>query len=160
MVYQTPYPRHIGSPTHGISNPLSMVFWTLINSILIPTHRILNPLSMVYRTRLSMVYRIEPPPHSSLTPLLNQTLYPWYFDLPTHGILTPYSWYIVYIEPPTHSILSPLPMASWRSTHGISESLSMVFWPSTQSISNTLFMVYWTPYAWYFDPSTYCISDH
>ena len=39
--------------------------------------------------------------------MVYQTSYPWYIDLPTHGILTPCLWYI---EPPTHGILTPLTM--------------------------------------------------
>jgi hypothetical protein len=76
---------------------------------------------MVYRPRypwhfyaLSMEYR--PSTHGILT-----HLYPWYFEPPNHGILTPihdistpHSWYIEspypwYIDHVTHEILTPYP---------------------------------------------------
>ena len=64
MVYRTLYPWYFDLPTHGISNPLPMVFRP-------PIHGILTPIPMVF-----------------------WPLYPWYFDPPTHGISTPYPWYI------------------------------------------------------------------
>ena len=72
----------------------------------------------------------------------------------THGILTPYPWYI---DPPTHGILTPLSMVYRPLTHGISTPLSMVFWPPypwnidppTHGISN--------PYTWVFDLSAYLL---
>jgi hypothetical protein len=97
--------------------------------------------------------------------------YPWYFDLPTHGILSPYTWYVDpptmvcwpplymvyctpyplyltsypwYFNPPTHGILNPLPMVFWPPIHGILTP------PSTHCIL--------TPYPWYFDPPTHGIS--
>ena len=62
-----------------------------------------NPLPMVYR-----------PP------------YPWYIDTlrhPTHGISTPYSWYI---DPPAHGISTPLPMVYQSLSYGIMNSSLLV----------------------------------
>ena len=75
--------------------------------------------------------------------------YPWYFDPPIHGILTPlpmlywppYPWYI---DNPTHGILNPLPMEYWTP-------YLWYFDPPIHGISTPLPMVYWTPYPWYID---------
>jgi hypothetical protein len=58
---------------------------------------------------------------------------PMVFWCPTHGILTPYLWYIA--PPP----------------------LSMVFWPTYPWYIDPLSMVIWPPYPWYFDPSAYLL---
>ena len=43
--------------------------------------------------------------------------YPWYFDPPTHGILTPpYPWYF---DPPIHGIPTSLPMVYQNLSYGI-----------------------------------------
>ena len=56
-----------------------------------PINGILTPLPMVYRTH-----------------------YPWYFDPPTHGILTPYPWHVdplrMVYGPPYPWYIGPLPM--------------------------------------------------
>ena len=77
----------------------------------------------------------DPPTDGISTPLLMvyRPPYLWYFDPPTHGILTPYPWYI---DPPTHGILTP-------PTHGILTPLPMVYRP---------------PYPWYIEPLTHGIS--
>ena len=59
--------------------------------------------------------------------------YPWYFDPPTYGILTPLPM-----------IYRPLPMVFWPPTHGVSTSYPWYFDP--------LPMVYGAPYPWYIDP--------
>ena len=64
--------------------------------------------------------------------------YPWYFDPPTYGILTPLPM-----------IYRPLPMVFWPPTHGVSASYPWYFDP--------LPMVYGAPYPWYFDPPTHGI---
>ena len=64
---------------------------------------------------------------SSLKPHGISTPYLWYFDPPTHGILTPlpmvyrppYPWYF---DPPIHGISTPIPMV-----YGISTPLSMEY---------------------------------
>ena len=71
-----------------------------------------------------MVYRT--PTHGISTP------YPWYIDLPSHGILTPL--YPRYIDP-----------------------LSMVYRPPTHGISTPLPKVFY-PYTWYIDPASHGIS--
>jgi hypothetical protein len=55
------------------------------------------------------------------------------YDPPTHGILTPYPWYIEplsmvfcppypwYFDPPTHGILTPLPMVYQTLSYGRNE---------------------------------------
>jgi hypothetical protein len=71
--------------------------------------------------------------------------YPWYFDPPIHGILTPlpmlywppYPWYI---DNPTHGILNPLLMV-YRLSY------AWYFDPPSHRIS--------TPYTWYFDLPAY-----
>jgi hypothetical protein len=60
---------------------------------------------------------------------------PMVFWCPTHGILTPYLWYIAPPPPP----------------------LSMVFWPTYPWYIDPLSMVIWPPYPWYFDPSAYLL---
>ena len=73
MVYQTPYPWYfdhpihgiLSPPTNGISNPLSMVFWS-------PIHRMVTPYP----------WYIEPPIHGISNP------YSWYIGPPNHGIVT------------------------------------------------------------------------
>jgi hypothetical protein len=90
-------------PTHGILDPLPIVFWP-------PTHGIWNPLPIAF----------WPP-------------YPWYFDPPTNGILTPlpmvywtlYPWYV----DPLLMVLTPLPMVFSPPTDGILNLIPMVFWP-------------------------------
>ena len=77
MVYRPSYPWYIDPPTHGISTPLPMVFLLL-----------------------SMIYR--PPTYGVSTP------YPWYIDPLPMLCRSLYPWYI---NPPTHGILTPLPMA-------------------------------------------------
>ena len=92
--------------------------------------------------------------------------YPWYFDPPTHGILTtltmvywpPYPWYIDplthgistpptmvywppypwYIDPPTHGILTPLPMVYRPPIHGILTPLPIDIRPPTHDILASL----------------------
>jgi hypothetical protein len=106
---QTPYQWFHEPPTHGILNPLLMVF---LHS---PTHGISNPLSMVFW--IPYPWYFEP-------------LYPWYFESPIHGILNPlpmvfripYPWYFEpflypwYFESPIHGILNPLPMVKMRGS--------------------------------------------
>ena len=107
-----------------------------------------------------MVYRplypwyIVPPTQGSLTPL-SMGYWP-----PTHGISTPYSWYMDpyswYINPLCIKY-RPLPMVyrppyPWYiepPTHGISKPYPWYFDP--------LSMVCWPPYPWYFDPSSHGI---
>ena len=83
MVYRIIYPWYCDPPTHGILNPLPMVYRT-------PSYGIMNPLLIAYRS---------PCIHGILNPLsmVYRTSYPWYF--------TPYLWYI---ELPTHGIANPL----------------------------------------------------
>jgi hypothetical protein len=80
-----PLPIVFWSPIHGISNPLSMVFW---------------PLSMVYRNPYPWYF--DPPKHGISNPLsmVYWTPYPWYIEPSIHGISN--------IEPFTHYIMNPL----------------------------------------------------
>jgi len=57
--------------SHGISNPLTMIFW------------------------IQYPWYIKPPSHGILTllPMVCQTPFPWYFERPTHGISNAL-WYI------------------------------------------------------------------
>ena len=100
------------------------------------------------------------------------TPYPWYFDTPTHGILTPltmvyrppYPWYIDslpmvyqppypwYINPPNHIILTPYPWYIDAPTHGISTHLPMVYWPPYPWYINPQPMLFWPPCSWNIDP--------
>jgi hypothetical protein len=78
----------------------------------------------------------------------------------THGILTPYPWYI---DPPTHGILTPLPMVYWPTYPWYFDPLPMVYWPPypwyfdppIHGILTPLPMVFWSPYPWYFEPPTH-----
>ena len=89
--------------------------------------------------------------------------YPWYFDPPTHGILTtltmvywpPYPWYI---DPLTHGISTPLTMVFRPPTHGILNPLPMVYQPPYPWYIDPLSMVYWPPYPWHIDLPTHGIS--
>jgi hypothetical protein len=60
MVYRTSSPWDIEPPNYGILNPLRMVYLT-------PTHGISNHLTMVFRT--SYPWYIKPPTHGILSPL-------------------------------------------------------------------------------------------
>ena len=79
--------------------------------------------------------------------------YPWYFDPPSHGMLTPYPRYV---EPLRHGILNSLPMVCRPPTNGtsISNPLLKVFWPPTYGILTLLSMVLWPPYPWNIEPLT------
>jgi hypothetical protein len=85
MVFSPPpYARYFYPLTHGIPNPLPMVFWSPIHGIFTPpSHGISNPLPMVF-SPLYMVFWLP---------------YPCYLELPTHGISTP-----------IHVILTPILM--------------------------------------------------
>ena len=102
LVLWSPYPWYYDPLTHGISNPLSMVFSTTY-----PWY--VEPLSMVFWH----------PFHDNLNPLsmIFWTLYSWYFDPPTHSISIPYPWFI---EPTTYGILTLYPWYCYLSIHGIS----------------------------------------
>ena len=109
--------------------------------------------------------------------------YPWYLLSivcwpPTHGIFTPYPWYIEhlsmvfwphypwYLDTPTNGILTPLPIG-YRTTHGISNNLPMVFWSSSQSLIEPLIhgilisvlLVFWPFYRWHIKPTIHGILD-
>ena len=61
------------------------------------------------------------------------------------------------IWPPTHAISNHYPWYVELTTNGIStsfqwEAYQWYFDPSTYGISNPLSMVYWNSYPWYFDP--------
>ena len=120
---------------HNILKPLPMVFWP-------STHGISNPLSLVYRAPYSWyfdspppcLWYFDPPPpmvyrtptHGilSLLSMVYQTTYPWYIESPTHGISNPlpmvyrtlYPWCI---EPLTHGTSYPLSITiSWLEMRG------------------------------------------
>jgi hypothetical protein len=95
-------------PTHGISKPISMVFWPPYPSYFdLPIHLILTFRTHGILTLLPMVYRT--PICGILTTLLMFCWTPNHGILtPTHVILTPYLWNI---ETPTHGILTPLLMS-------------------------------------------------
>ena len=63
-----------------------------------------------------------------LLPMVYRPPYWWYIEHPTHGILTPYQWYI-YIDPPIHGILNPYPWYVDPHIHGIFTPLPMICWP-------------------------------
>ena len=106
--------------------------------------------------------------------------YPWYAELPTHGISNPllmvlwsatrgisnplsmvywipYSWHI---EPPIKGIVTP---RLWCNNCHF-DPLSMLFWPPIHGISTPfpwyagpLPIVYRTSYPWYYEPLTHVI---
>ena len=77
MVYRTPYPWYIESPTHGIS---------------IPYPGILSPLRMVYRTRYTWYF--EPSTHGISNPFSHGILTTLHmvYQAPSYGIMNPLNW--------------------------------------------------------------------
>jgi hypothetical protein len=132
-------------PTHGILDPLPIVFWP-------PTHGIWNPLPIAFWPPYPWYF--DPPTNGILTP------YPWYIEPPTRGILTPYLWYWLpypwYFYPPTHGMQNV-----YRTTYAWSmyiEPLRTVLWPPIHGIfipSSTHGIL--TPYPWYTEFPTHGI---
>jgi hypothetical protein len=69
---------------------------------------------MIYKVRIFMkILKIyDPPTHGILTP------YPWYIEPLSMVFCPPYPWYF---DPPTHGILTPLPMVYQTLSYGRNE---------------------------------------
>ena len=191
MVYRTPYPMYFDLTAFGILNPMPMVFWHHLSMVVWPSnHGILtplpfllcthypryieplirgisNPLPMVIWILLPMVFGYSYPCYFYL-PTNRISNYPWYPPIynmltTTHGIMTPYPWYI-----------EPLPLVFWPPNpfhiehqwyieppiHGLSNLLPIVFWPryiwhiepSSHGILSPLPMIFWLQYPWHIEP--------
>jgi hypothetical protein len=156
----TPYAWYIDLLTHDISDPLPMVAWPLYTWYFNPYAWYFDPLPIVYRSLnhdiLTLLYTIfwplypwyiEPLP-MVFWPLcmIFWPLYSWYNESPTHGISTPYQWYV---DPPMHSIWPPYSWYIETPTHGISTLHSlyfdlpfMVIWPSNHDILTPLYIIF------------------
>jgi hypothetical protein len=70
----------------------------LLSKFLEFSHGIFSPLPLAYR--VPWLWLVDPP--TLLWAMIYRTLFPWYFEPPTHGILTP----------TMHGISNPLPIIS------------------------------------------------